>query len=217
MKFNTILFDLDGTLTDPSIGITNSVQYALEKFGIAVEDKRTLYPFIGPPLSESFMKFYNLSASDAKKAISYYREYYGDKGLYENVLFQGIPELLQSLTDGGATVLLATIKPTGYTKTTLDYFGISHFFQFIAGANMDESRSRKAELIAYALKNCPNASKNAVMVGDRENDILGAKETGIASVGVLFGFGSRAELEKAGADYIVPSISALQSLLLSSP
>lgn len=201
--YQTVLFDLDGTLTDPGIGITNSVAYALEKYGIRAEDRSRLYPFIGPPLQESFEMFYGFSKEDAKKAVAYYREYYKDKGIYENRLYEGIDVLLQSLRDAGRTLLVATSKPEGFARQILDYFAVSRYFTYIAGSNMDGTRSGKAEVIAYALEagNIRDLS-SAVMVGDRSYDIAGAKQAGIDSVGVLFGYGSRQELEAAGADHL---------------
>lgn len=201
--YQTVLFDLDGTLTDPGIGITNSVAYALEKYGIRTADRSELYKFIGPPLQDSFEMFYGFSGKDARKAVDYYREYYKDKGIYENRLYEGMDTLLQSLCDAGRTLLVATSKPEAFARQILDHFAISRYFTYIAGSNMDGTRARKDEVIAYALEagSIPDLS-SAVMVGDREYDIAGAKRAGIDSIGVLFGYGSRQELEEAGADYI---------------
>ena len=201
--YQTVLFDLDGTLTDPGIGITNSVAYALEKYGIRTADRSELYKFIGPPLQDSFEMFYGFSKEDARKAVDYYREYYKDRGIYENRLYEGMDTLLQSLYDAGRTLLVATSKPEEFARQILEHFAVSHYFTYVAGSNMDGTRSRKDEVIAYALETgkIQNLS-SAVMVGDREYDIKGAKQTGIDSIGVLFGYGSRQELETAGADYI---------------
>lgn len=201
--YQTVLFDLDGTLTDPGVGITNSVSYALEKYGIRTTDRAELYKFIGPPLQDSFEMFYGFSREEARKAVDDYREYYKDKGIYENRLYEGMDTLLQSLCEAGRTLLVATSKPEEFARQILDDFAISRYFTYVAGSNMDGTRSRKAEVIAYALE----AGKiqdlsSAVMVGDREYDIAGAKEVGIDTIGVLFGYGSRQELEAAGADYL---------------
>ena len=201
--YQTVLFDLDGTLTDPGIGITNSVACALEKYGIRTADRSELYKFIGPPLQDSFEMFYGFSTKDARRAVEYYREYYKDKGIYENKLYEGIDTLLQLLRDAGRTLLVATSKPEKFARQILDHFAISHYFTYIAGANMDETRSKKSEVINYALEAGKIQDRStAVMVGDREYDIAGAKQAGIDSIGVLFGYGSRQELEAAGADHI---------------
>ncbi len=204
--YNTVLFDLDGTLTDPGMGITNSVAHALKKYGIEVEDKRELYKFIGPPLHESFMKYYGFSEKEAETAIVYYREYFRDTGIFENEVYNGIENLLKEIKASGRKIILATSKPEEFAKRILVHFGLDKYFDFAAGATMDTSRSKKGDVIAYALKECGCSSKNAVMVGDRMHDILGAKENGLASIGVLFGYGSREELENAGADYIAETV-----------
>ena len=149
--YNVILFDLDGTLTDPGRGITNSVAYALNKFGIEVADKKELYKFIGPPLTDSFEKYYDFSSEDAIAAVEYYREYFKPKGIYENEIYEGIPELLQSLKENGKKVILATSKPEIFAKEILKYFGIDVYFDFVAGATLDKTRTKKGDVIAYAL------------------------------------------------------------------
>lgn len=201
--YQNLLFDLDGTLTDPGIGITNSVSYALEKYGIKTADRSQLYPFIGPPLQDSFERFYHFSREDAKQAVAYYREYYKDTGIFENKLYDGMEQLLQSLCDAGKKLVVATSKPEAFAVQILEYFSVSRYFSYIAGATMDGTRSNKDEVIAYALKSAHISDLSAtVMIGDREYDIRGAKKMKIASIGVLFGYGSRQELEAAGADYI---------------
>lgn len=214
--YNTILFDLDGTLTDPGIGITNSVAYALDKYGIQVQDRSELYKFIGPPLQDSFVDFYGFSEAEAKKAVDYYREYYKVKGIYENRLYDGMEELLSALCDAGKKLLVATSKPEPFSIRILEHFGIRQYFTYIAGSNMDGTRSIKKEVIAYALEAGNVTDKSAaVMVGDRKFDILGAKSMGLASIGVLFGYGSREELEEAGADYIAAQTGDIYSLVVS--
>ncbi len=204
--YNTVLFDLDGTLTNPGRGITNSVAYALNKFGIETEDKKELYKFIGPPLLDSFMKYYGFSEEEAETAIAYYREYFRDTGIFENEVYDGIPELLEEIRNSGRKIILATSKPEEFAKRILVHFGLDKYFDFAAGATMDSSRNKKGDVIAYALKESGCSSENAVMVGDRLHDILGAKENGLDSIGVLFGYGSREELENAGADYIAGTV-----------
>lgn len=204
--FDTVLFDLDGTLTDPGRGITNSVAYSLKKFGIEVEDKKELYKFIGPPLHDSFMKYYGFSEKEAETAIVYYREYFRDIGIFENEVYDGIENLLNEIKSSGKKIILATSKPEEFAKRILVHFGLDKYFDFAAGATMDTSRSKKGDVIAYALTESGCSSENAVMVGDRLHDILGAKENSLASIGVLFGYGSREELENAGADYIAETV-----------
>ncbi len=204
--FNTVLFDLDGTLTDPGRGITNSVAHSLKKFGIEVEDKKELYKFIGPPLYDSFMKYYGFSKEKAETAVSYFREYFRDTGIFENEVYDGIPNLLEEIKNSGRKIILATSKPEEFAKRILSHFSLDKYFEFVAGATMDSSRVEKGDVIAYALKESGYSSENAVMIGDKMHDILGAKENELASIGVLFGYGSRDELENAGADFIAETV-----------
>lgn len=213
--FKYILFDLDGTLTDPALGITNSVQYALKKFGIEAKDRRELYKFIGPPLIESFMAYYGFDHEKAEKAVEYYREYYSVKGIFENSLYDGIEKMLAALKKSGKRVILATSKPEKFAKQILEFFEIDKYFDFVAGATMNETRSKKDEVIAYALEQCEiSDSENAVMVGDRKYDIEGAHTFNIKGVGVLFGYGSKQELENAKADFLAEDIEKLCEILL---
>ncbi len=212
--YHTILFDLDGTLTDPGIGITNSVAYALEKYNIHVSDRSELYKFIGPPLRYSFETYYGFSKKDTEDAVAYYREYYSEKGIYENALYEGMAGLLRSLYDSGKQLLVATSKPEEFAVRILEYFDIKKYFSYVAGAGMDSTRGNKDEVIAYALElgNVSDRS-SAVMVGDREYDILGAKKMGLDSIGVLFGYGSREELTAADATYIAENVSDLGNII----
>lgn len=208
-----LLFDLDGTLTDPMVGITSSVRYALEKYGIHVKYLKELTPFIGPPLMESFQKFYGFSAEEARKAVEDYREYFSPKGIYENEVYPGVADMLAELAEAGFTLVLATSKPHVYARRILKHFGLEEFFSFVAGSELDGERVKKEEVIQYALSRCKIAPKDAVMVGDREHDILGAKACGLESVGVLYGYGSREELQKAGADHLVSTVKELKGFL----
>jgi phosphoglycolate phosphatase len=202
--YQYFLFDLDGTLTDPGIGITNSVAYALKKFDIEVADKSELFKFIGPPLQNSFQEYYNFTEEQSALAIQYYREYFKDKGIYENIVYDGVIELLSTLKRENKSIILATSKPQEFAIRILDYFELSKYFDSIVGATMDGSRSDKADVIRYALEeNKITNLSQVLMIGDRKHDIIGAKKNYIASVGVLFGYGSRVELETAGANYIV--------------
>lgn len=208
-----LLFDLDGTLTDPMVGITSSVQYALEKFGIHVRYLKELIPFIGPPLAESFQKFYGFSKEDAEKAIQYYREYYAPKGIFENEVYEGIPEMLAHLTEAGFTLLVATSKPTVFARKVLKHFGMEDYFSFVGGSELDGSRTKKAEVISYILKTCGIEAKEAIMIGDRRHDIEGGKACGLESVGVLYGYGTEQELTEAGADHIIRTVAELEDYL----
>lgn len=212
-RYQYILFDLDGTITDPGLGITNSVMYALNKFGIS--DKReNLYKFIGPPLAQSFQTYYGFDEKKAKLGIQYYREYYTVDGIFENIVYDGVEEILKSLRQDGRKILMATSKPEKFANQILEHFHLSSYFDFVAGATMDESRVTKADVISYAIENFGITDLNeALMVGDREHDILGAKAVGIDSMGVLYGYGSREELEKAGAKYITETVKELSKLL----
>ena len=209
-----IFFDLDGTLTDPAEGITNAVAYALAKWDIVVEDKQTLIPFIGPPLAESFQQFYGFSEADAALCVQYYREYFPNKGIYENRVYEGIPELLAMLQQSGKKLVLATSKPAVYAVRILEQFQLSSYFSFVSGSELDGTRVKKAEVIAYALEKCGiDNPEQVVMVGDREHDVLGAHALGIQCIGVLFGYGDEHELTTAKADMLVSSVEELAEVL----
>lgn len=214
-NYKYILFDLDGTITDSALGITNSVKYALEKSGAEIPPYEMLTKFIGPPLLDGFREICGFETQRAKAAVKYYREYYEKKGLFENRVYEGIPELLKKLKKSGKTVILATSKPEKFAKIILEDFNLSSYFDFAAGASLDETRNKKEEVIAYALTKCNITDKyRAVMVGDRHHDIDGAEKNGISSVGVLYGFGNREELETSGADFVAEDINALYKILL---
>ena len=209
-----ILFDLDGTVTDPMIGITKSVRYALNKFGIEVEDLNNLCKFIGPPLKDSFMNFYNFTEEDALKAITYYREYFSTNGLYENTVYENFEDMLIALKNDGKSLIIATSKPTVFAEKILEHFNLKKYFDFISGSNLDNTRTKKADVISYALEQqMINNMSEIIMIGDREHDIIGAKALNIESIGVLHGYGSYEELSSSGADYIVKDVSELKSLL----
>lgn len=213
--YQNILFDLDGTLTNSELGITNSVAYALKKFDIEVKDKKELTIFIGPPLRSSFESFYGFSKEKSLQAVEYYREYFSEKGLYENKVYENIPELLASLKQAGKKLAVATSKPEKFSIQILKHFGLYDYFDFVAGATMDGSRSKKADVIGYALESMEieNLSET-IMVGDCKHDVIGAQKQNLTSVGVLYGFGTKEELEKAGASFIVKNVSQLKKLLM---
>jgi len=214
MEKEYILFDLDGTLTDPKEGITKSVRYALQAFGVEVENLDDLCCFIGPPLKDSFMEYYGFSEEEAKKAITIYREYFSTKGLYENRAYKGVEEVLQSLLASGKKLYVASSKPEVFVRKILEHFRLDSYFTFMGGADLEEIRVKKADVIRYVLtENNITDLNRAVMIGDRKHDVLGAREIGIASIGVLYGYGGMQELKDAGADAIAESIFDLQNFL----
>ena len=204
MSYRYCLFDLDGTLMDPGMGITNSVMYALKKFDIIVSDREKLYPFIGPPLLESFQKYYDFSASQANEAIEYYREYFRAGGIFENTVYEGIPEMLRELKRRGVYVALSTSKPYEFALEILKHFDLYQYFDYLGAATMDGRISRKEDVIHHLLDDLEIEDKSCVlMVGDRDQDINGAKANDLASAGVLWGYGSFDELQDVGADYLL--------------
>ena len=216
MNYTHIFFDLDGTLTDPGLGITNAVMYALERYGIRVTDRRALYRFIGPPLVDSFREYYGFSPADARAAVDVYREYFADWGIFENEVYPGIPALLARLRERGLKLVMATSKPEEFAVRIAEHFGIAEYFDCIAGAAMDETRTQKWGVIEYALARCGVTDRGSVlMVGDREHDVLGAARCGIACLGVLYGYGDRAELEGAGAVAVAETVEAVGNYILN--
>ena len=214
--WETILFDLDGTLTDPKEGITKAVAIALEHFGIQ-EEPGNLTHFIGPPLDESFPEFYGFDREQVAVATETFREYYVRQGWLENVPYPGMVELLRDLQAAGKRLLVATSKPEVTAVRILEHFGMSQYFDRICGAPLDSQEgARKANVIRNALSWAGPGwdAGNTVMVGDRRHDVAGAHEVGLPCVGVLYGYGSRAEHEKAGAEFIAEDIPALQRLLM---
>lgn len=215
MRPEYIFMDLDGTISDPKEGITKAVAHALSYYGIRVENLDTLEKFIGPPLLDSFRDFYGFSEERSREAIEKYREYFGSQGLFENVLYDGMRELLSEAVSLGKKLVIATSKPEVYTEKILKYFDIEKYFLFAAGSTLDGSRSKKGDVIRYALDSLKIRADQAVMVGDRKHDVIGAKENGLYSIGVLYGYGDRKELETAGADCIVTDVEELKEKLIS--
>ncbi len=210
-----LLFDLDGTITDSQLGITRSAAYALARFGIHIEDPSTLKFFVGPPLHDSFVEHYGFSAEEASRAVDTYREYYREKGIFENEVYPGVPEMLQRLKENGRRIIMATSKPTVFARRILEHFSLDGYFSYVSGAELSGVRNNKDEVIGYALEQCGITDRSqCVMVGDRKHDIIGAKKTGLASVGVLYGYGDRPELETAGADRIAEDVDELVDILL---
>lgn len=213
--YTHIFFDLDGTLTDPKEGITNSVAYALASFGIQ-EDPDRLTPFIGPPLIDSFMEFYHFDLPTAQKAVEKYREYFSQKGIFENKVFSGTQPLLAQLKAAGKAVCLATSKPEVFARQILEHFHMDGYFDEIVGSCLDGARTKKGEVIGEVFarlgEKCPDKAM-CVMVGDRLHDIHGAQENGLDSIGVTFGYGSQEELTQAGATHIAHSFEELAQIL----
>ncbi len=210
-----LLFDLDGTLTDPALGITNSVAYALQSFGISVTDRSELYCFIGPPLIESFMKYYRLSEADAVKAVDIYREYFSDMGIFENRVYDGVPKMLERLKASDKKIILATSKPEVFAKRILCHFDLMKYFDFAAGSLLNHTRVSKHEVIEYALERTQISDReHTVMIGDRKHDIIGGKASSLRTIGVLWGYGDRPELTESGADKIAESIDELEAIIM---
>ncbi len=212
MKYSTILFDLDGTLTDPYEGVIHGYMHTLEKFGIQETNEKKLRTFIGPPLELTFTRDYGFNPEDTKRAIGIFRGYYAEKGVYENKLYNGIPELLDLLVSQGKQCMVATSKAEHFAVQVLDNFNLRRYFADVAGAQLDESRSDKAEIIAYLIEKHRLDKSATVMVGDRMFDIVGAGKNGIDSVAVGYGHGDEAELKNANPTYYCRDIKSLMEL-----
>lgn len=213
--FDYLFFDLDGTLTDPALGITNSFIHALKYYGLEIPSYEKLCSFIGPPLIQTFEKEYGFDIEKAREGVKVYREYFGKTGLFENRVYDGIPELLQHAKSAGKHLIVATSKPEEFSVRILEHFDLAKYFDTICGSNMDETRSKKDEVIAYALeRNGITDKSKVIMIGDREHDIIGAKKNGLKSCGLLLGYGTREELESAGADYIAENLLELEKIVL---
>lgn len=212
--YDTVLFDLDGTISDSGEGITNSVRYSLEKFGIEENDCEKLKRFVGPPLYDSYEKYYGFSHEKAIKAVEYYREYYNAGGIFELSLYDGVLDLLKALKKSDKKTILATSKPEAYAERIAEHFGFIEYFDNISGALLDGSRIKKADVIAYALERIGESDiSKCVMIGDRSYDVIGAKAFGMDSVGVTWGYGSKEELSAAGATYIADSVQDIMKIL----
>lgn len=216
--YKYIFFDLDGTITESGPSITSSVAYALDKLGVPVGDPARLNKFVGPPLAESFIKYYGLSAKKAAEGVVYYRDYFLEKGIYNNRIYPGMEESLKALQDSGKILVIATSKPEPHAKKIAAYFGFEKYFSGIFGGALDGSRLQKWEVIRYALEELGLSEKESgqvLMVGDRENDIEGARRNGLDSMGVLYGYGDLQELQTAGADYIAESTRDISEMILN--
>lgn len=212
--FDYIFFDLDGTLTDPKVGIINSFMHAVNKLGLTEDDKECITYYFGAPLHQYFTDKYSLKDEDLESAIALYREYYSDIGLYENMLYPGIAELLDRLNLSGRTIYLVTVKPTHFAKIILEHFGIDKYFYGVYGSDLSSINKSKEELIESLLTNEGIKCDSCVMVGDRHHDVLGAKHNKVTSIAVSYGYGSREELDECKPDHIVNSVNELVKKLL---
>ena len=209
-----VFFDLDGTLTDPKEGITSCITYALSKLEQPIPAMEVLEQWIGPPLHASFVEILG-SVEAADKALGFYRERFGSIGMYENRLYAGIQESLERLTDQVESMYVVTSKPTVYSEKIIEYFDLTSFFRRVYGSNLDGSLTNKSDLIRFVLESESIEPSAAIMIGDRYHDIAGAKENGLRTVGVLWGYGSRQELEDAGADALCEAPKVLHDCIVT--
>ena len=213
-EYTTVAFDLDGTLTDPETGLVSSFAYALSKMGIEYGDKKNLRRFIGPPLKAEFMSAYGFDDENAEECITLFREYFSVYGWWDNRRYDGVPEMLSALKENGKRIVLATSKPEVFAKKILRLFDIEKYFDFVGGATLDHTRVEKNAVLSYAL-DAVNADRGlSILVGDRVFDAAGARDCGIDSLGVLYGHGSREEINSAGFTYTAESVSDILKILL---
>ena len=216
MEISTVLFDLDGTITDSGSGIINSVKYALKKAGRKIPPEDELRKFIGPPLQEQFMKCCGIEEKEAEEMVALYREYYLDDGFFDNRVYDGVMEMLKTLKEAGLKIVMATSKPEKFAKMIAEHFGFAKYFDLIGGACMDGARTKKQEVIQYVLEQCKEKDREKIrMVGDRCYDIEGANREGIRAIGVLYGYGSKEELEEAGADGLAETPEEVGRMILN--
>lgn len=216
-SYQAILFDLDGTLTDSAPGILNAIRYACQTMDIPVPPETTLRRFLGPPLPFSFREYLHLNEADVARAVAGFREYYPEKGIFENEVYPGIPELLADLKKAGKTVVMATSKPELFARRIVAHFELDQYFDALCGSDMEETRADKAQVIAYALQTAGITDlQSAVMVGDREHDVKGAAKNGLPCIGAVYGYGTAEELKAAGAIALANTVQELRALLLSS-
>ena len=212
-NFDPLLFDLDGTLTDSTEGIVRCLEYALERMGFDIPEDTN--KFLGPPLYRSFAEFCGMNEEQVNEAVRIFRERYSTVGLFENRVYDGVPEMLKRLRDGGKRIMVATSKPEVYAVRIFDRFGLSQFFEIVGGANINGTRNDKDEVIEYVLEKAGISDRSSVlMIGDRRQDVLGAHKTGLKCMGILWGFGSIEELTEAGADFIAETPVKAADMLL---
>ena len=211
MEISTVLFDLDGTITDSGSGIINSVKYALKKAGRKIPPEDELRKFIGPPLQEQFMKCCGIEEKEAAEMVALYREYYQEEGIFDNRVYDGVMEMLKTLKEAGLKIVMATSKPEKFAKMIAEHFGFAKYFDLIGGAC-----TKKQEVIQYVLEQCKEKDREKIrMVGDRCYDMEGANREGIRAIGVLYGYGSKEELEEAGADGLAETPEEVVRMILN--
>lgn len=215
MRYKVLLFDLDGTLTDPRNGITRCVQYALACQGVQVDDLARLECFIGPPLKQAFMDFYALDDAGAAQAVADYRVRFGRDGMFENAVYEGMQELLMGLQRSGRQLFVATSKPWFYARQIVQHFGLDPFFCSVYGSELDGTRTEKHALIAHILREEKLEARDTLMIGDRAFDLIGARHNGVASAAVGYGYGSEAELRAESPDYFFPTLETMRDALLA--
>lgn len=213
-KYNVIAFDLDGTLTNPERGLVCSFRYAFDKMKIKYESPEELRRFIGPPLYDEWKRLYSLSHEEATKMLLLFREYYEIYGWWDNEVYDGIPELLETLKREGKKIIVATSKPEIFAKKVLNYFGIAKYFDFIGGAATDKTRDKKHEVLKYSMDAIGASPSDTIMVGDRKFDAEGASVLGVDSIAVLYGHGTEEELSASNFKCIVKDVKTLQKTLL---
>lgn len=215
-QIDLVLFDLDGTITDPAEGIVNSIARALFAMNRTMISDEICRRFIGPALMDSFRRYCNMTPDEARQAIAYFREYYGEKGMFECYVFDGIEPLFKRLKAAGKRLAVATAKAEPFARKLLAHYGIDQYFDCIAAASLDNARNDKAAIIEYALSSLGITDRSGViMIGDREFDITGAHDAGLSAIGVLYGYGTREELERAGADFIVETPEEAGDVILN--
>lgn len=215
MSYSNLIFDLDGTLIEPKTGITRAIAYALKYYAIEIPESEydTLTPFIGPPLTESFARYYGFDEVKAREAVDKYREYYAVTGLFECSLYPGITELLAELSASGARIYLATSKPQTFAETILKHLGLARFFKLIAGSTLDHTRDQKSQVIHWLLSQEHLTPESCLMIGDRHYDVEGARACGIETVAVGYGYGSEEEFDQCTPAYRAKTVEALAELL----
>lgn len=209
MNYKNVLFDLDGTLTDPKVGITKSVQYALAKFNIIEPDLSKLEFFIGPPLQHSFMEAYSFTVEQAWDAVTHYREYFKEQGIFENDLYEGIKELLELLKSQGRDLFVATSKPEVFALSILSHFELDSYFTYACGSELDGTRSDKTDIIKFIIDKYHLNPMETIMIGDRKHDLIGAHNNNIHSIAVGFGYGTEEELRAAEPTYHTHTVKDL--------
>ena len=210
MHYRNVLFDLDGTLTDPREGITRSVQHALAQLGIEAPELQALEHFIGPPLLQCFMQTYGFDQATAWLAVGHYRERFSEVGLYENRVFDGVDALLTALAAQGRTLYIATSKPTLFAGRIAEHFGFARHFRAIHGSELDGTRTDKAELIGHLLAQEGLTAWDTLMIGDRKHDLIGARRNGLDAAAVGYGFGSAEELQAEAPTYHFATLHELR-------